>query len=139
MPYPTSRRSSNANDHCVHVDQNRQRIKNWLFAILRFAITREESDRAAVLSMAAELDRPGYCRGNTGFAFFVRTSATFCDAIMDMGVRTRTATLRGLLVKIEDHRLRRAIEAAADMTDISRAVDEQKQRSNAALWKGLPR
>ena len=57
--------------------------RDWLLAILHFAITLERNDRANVMAMARELDRPGTGEVATTFAFFARTSFEFCNAIAD--------------------------------------------------------
>ena len=57
-----------------------QRIRQWLFAVLRFSITREQHDRAVALAVAAEMDG-GPANAASGFTFFVGTTAKLCDAI----------------------------------------------------------
>jgi len=34
-------------------------VRNWLLAILRFAVTLQQADRAGVLAMAKDMDRRG--------------------------------------------------------------------------------
>jgi hypothetical protein len=60
-----------------------------------FAVTLERKDRAAVLAMARELDRPGMGKAATTFAFFTRTSLEFCNAIIDKNVPNRIAMCGG--------------------------------------------
>ena len=68
--------------------------RDWLLTILHFAVTLERSDRATVLAMARELDRPGTGEVEMTFAFFVRTSFEFCNAIADKNDPNRIAVLR---------------------------------------------
>ena len=89
-------------------------VRDWLLAILRFAITLESGDRAAVLSLANALDHPGSPDGVAGFQFFARMSIDFCNAIANRGDPKRLATLRRHLKRIDDHRLRRSLQAAIE-------------------------
>ena len=51
-----------------------RKVTDWLLAILRFAVTRNTNDRAAVQIMAGEMDRLGSHAGESTFAYFFRTS-----------------------------------------------------------------
>src|ERR1700730_1980076 len=61
--------------------------REWLLLLLRFAVTREPSDRAAALAVADELDSLGMRRTQTVPSFFVRTSNEVCEAILAAGGR----------------------------------------------------
>ena len=62
-------------------DWRGRKLQEWLLLLLRYAVTREPSDRSAALAMADELDslggqwRPGAPR------FFLKTGAEVCSAI----------------------------------------------------------
>jgi hypothetical protein len=113
------------------------KARDWLLAILRFAVTLERNDRVAVLAMARELDRPGMGEAATTFAFFTRTSLEFCNAIADKNDPNRTAILLRHIARIEDHRLKRALEAAIDLgPEAMRALPRNPWQSD--LWRGLP-
>lgn len=114
-----------------------QRIQQWLFAILRFAITLEPVDRAAVLAVAAEMDRRGSVTADGGFTFFARTSVKVCDAIMAKNNPEAVATLRVLVRKIEHPTLRRAFEALLDIRPLPTKRRNPLIRSREDLWKGL--
>jgi hypothetical protein len=58
-----------------------RRIRQWLLGILRFAVTLEQCDRAAVMCVAAEMDRPGASTTQSGFSYFTRTSTKLCNCI----------------------------------------------------------
>jgi hypothetical protein len=90
------------------------KARDWLLTILRFAVTLERNDRAAVLAMARELDRPGVGEAEATFAFFTRTSFEFCNAIADKSDPNRIAVLRRNLARIDDHRLKNALEGAIE-------------------------
>jgi hypothetical protein len=118
--------------------QNSQRIEQWLFAILRFAISLEQNDRASALAVAAEIDRRGLVTTDSGFTFFVRTSVKLCDAIVKKSEPEAIATLRTHLRAIEHLPLRRAFEAALDLEPVSSKRRNPLTRSRDYLWKGLP-
>jgi hypothetical protein len=90
-----------------------ERVKNWLLAILRFAVTLEQADRNTVLAIAREMDRCGSPAGS--FGFFDKTSTELCNAITDNDDPQRAAILRRHFRRIDDHRLRRTFEAATGL------------------------
>jgi hypothetical protein len=107
------------------------RLEDWLFAILRFAVTRTGSDRAAVLGLAELLD--GSNASAHGFSFFARSSAEICAAIADEDAPDRDAILRRFAARLQEPRLRVAFTAATGVT--KRQTSEQRTR--ARLWDGL--
>lgn len=111
--------------------------RDWLLAILRFAVTLERNDRAAVLAMARELDRPGIDEPATTFAFFTRTSSEFCNAIADKNTPNRIAVLRRQLARIDDRCLKRALEGAIDFGGSTPRVPVTGKYWPGDLWKGL--
>jgi len=119
-----------------------QKARDWLLAILRFAVTLAPADRAAVLKLAHELDRPGTDSTSANFTFFTRTSFDFCNAICDKNNPERMTILRRNISRIDDARLKRALEAAVDLGDDQggsyRAMRVlPKERWQRDLWKGL--
>ena len=116
----------------VTAEQSRQ-VRDWLLAILHFALTLDLADRAAVMAKAADMDRLGSGKGLSQFTYFVRTSVEFCDRIVDQRVIDKAEVLRGHLHKIDDDRLRRSLEAALTWTKQVQRRD--RRRDN--LWKGL--
>lgn len=114
------------------------KVRDWLLAILRFAVTLEQTDRATVLAIAEELDRAGSL--GASFSFFIRISTELCNAIADKDDPKRVATLRSHLDRINDQRLRRAFDAAIEFEDtcqIASSVHKIRKRGNQDLWKGL--
>jgi hypothetical protein len=95
-----------------------KKVKDWLLAILRFAVTLEQADKSAVLAIADEMDRSGFCVNKTAFTFFGRTSSALCRAIADQDDPQRLSVLRRHISRIDDHRLRRALAAAIDLRTI---------------------
>lgn len=114
------------------------RIKNWLLAILRFAVTREDVDRICVLDAARELDRQGPDDGNPSFSFFVRTSAEICTAIVSDDDAARQAVLIRHFNAIDDQRLRDALKAATEHRLTGSTSSKTIKRPRDYLWKGLP-
>jgi hypothetical protein len=91
-----------------------RKVTDWLLAILRFAVTRNTNDRAAVLIMAGEMDRLGSHAGESTFAYFFRTSCQFCDAFAGNETPETVDALRRHFEKIENVRLRRALQAVLE-------------------------
>ena len=91
-----------------------RKIRNWLLALLRFAVTRESADRMAVLAAADELDVAG-AKGSAASRFFARTSKEVCEAILAPADQHRHDVLRRHVERIDDPPLRRAFEAAVDL------------------------
>jgi hypothetical protein len=114
------------------------RIADWLFAVLRFAVTRKLSDRASVLAAARQMDRLGARFGETHFAFFVRRSAEFCDAIAGEGGPEGHGSLRQQIKAIDDARLRRAFEAVLEIEPAEPQRRGSRRHKRQDLFKGLP-
>ncbi len=112
-------------------------IREWLLAILRFAITLDAADRAKVLVIARELDRLGQDSAAKAFAFFTRTSFEFCNAIADKDNLSRGVILRRQLLRIGDTRLRSALEAAIDLGAAAPRAPKPTQYGHGDLWRGL--
>jgi hypothetical protein len=92
-------------------DWQTNKVKNWLLAILRFSLTLEPQDEAAVMAMD-EIDRLGFVGKTPGFSFFLRTSAEVCNAIKDVNYPGRTGILRSHFAKIDEHHRRQTLFAA---------------------------
>jgi hypothetical protein len=69
-------------------------VREWLLLVLRFAVTLEPSDRAAVLGMADELDSLGMRWRPAAPDFFLRTSEELCQAILMAGNGQGNSVLR---------------------------------------------
>jgi hypothetical protein len=86
-------------------------VRLWLLAILRFAITLEQHDRSAVMTLAAKMDELSAVRRQSGFRYFARTSLGFCNCIVAKSDPDNTAELDLYIKNINDERLHRAFEA----------------------------
>jgi hypothetical protein len=111
------------------------RIREWLLGILRFAVTLEQCDRAAVMCLAAEMDRLGASTIQSGFSYFTRTSTKLCDSIAAKHDFDKLAELCLHIEKIDDRRLRRALEGAL-FAKRNKSV-RSRQPDREYLWKGL--
>jgi hypothetical protein len=112
-----------------------RRIREWLLGILRFAVTLEPSDRAVVTGLAVEMDRLGSDESQSRFSYFTRTSTKLCDCITAKHDFDKLAELCLHIEKIDDRRLRRALEGAlfAKRNKSTRS----RQPNREYLWKGL--
>jgi hypothetical protein len=112
-----------------------RRIRDWLLAILPLAGTLEQCDRAAVMGLAAEMDRLGSSTSQSRFSFFTRTTANFCACIVAKGPFEKAAELRLHIKRINDDPLRRAFEAVLLEKRIEPAPSRKLDRED--LWRGL--
>jgi hypothetical protein len=111
------------------------RIREWLLLLLRFAITRDPKDEAAVIAMADEMDALGLQWRPTAPSFFRRTSSEVCKMIVALDDPRRATILNTHIARINDSRLRRAFQAAVDIErGSSTAPYEEKRRD---LWASL--
>ena len=111
-------------DSSATIEESR-RIREWLLGILRFAVTLERPDQAAVICLAVEMDRLGATTTQSRFSYFTRTSIKLCYCILATHDLDKLAELYLHVEKIDDLRLRRAFEGALFA----------KRREY--LWKGL--
>ena len=112
-----------------------RRISEWLLGILRFAVTLEQRDQAAVMCLAAEMDCPGAGTSRSGFSYFTRTSTRLCDCIAAKHDLDKLAELCRYIEKIDDRRLRRALEGTL-FAKRNKSV-RSRQPDREYLWKGL--
>ena len=68
----------------VSQDARAGRIREWLLLLLRFAITWDPKDEAAVFAMADEIDALGLRWRPSAPSFFRRTSGEVCEAIITL-------------------------------------------------------
>jgi hypothetical protein len=107
-------------------------VRNWLLALLRFALTLDDADRNEVLGYARALDRAGRGEAAGSFSFFHSESVELCAAIAAPQRPGRAETLRRHLARIADARLRHAMEAALGAT-----VQTSRAKPTDWLWRGL--
>ena len=118
--------------------QDLRRISDWLFALLRFAFTREQTDRASVMAVAQDMDQRNLFFFRVQFSFFARTSATFCDDVAARNDPEKRASLRRFIEKIDDNRLRRAFEAVLQIDRLRPSSHKLPRYDRKDLFRGLP-
>jgi hypothetical protein len=118
--------------------QELRKVEDWLFAILRFAITRDETDRATIMAAAARMDRPDAPLSQSDFSFFTRTSREICNAIAGRERAAKLPILDRCLREVGNDRLRRALAAALKIERPATATGKLGRRYGDDLWRGLP-
>jgi hypothetical protein len=109
----------------------------WQLALLRFAVTLDDSDRLAVLAAAGEIDRLGLNGGReSDFRFFRRTSVELCAAISDPD-KAGAPCLQQYLARIDDERLKRSFAAAIGYHWPEKLPIDKPTGRNDKLWRGL--
>jgi hypothetical protein len=108
------------------------RVREWLLLVLRFAITHDAKDQAAVFAMADEIDALGQRWRPSAPSFFRRTSGEVCNAITALDDPTRASILKKHIARIDDPRLRRAFRAAVNLERESRPSAGENERQD--LW-----
>jgi hypothetical protein len=93
-------------------DGRATQVREWLFFLLRFAITRDPDDELAVLMAANGIDSLGRQWGRAAPTFFRRSSEEVCAAIRALDDPGREVILKKHILRIEHPGLRRAFQAA---------------------------
>ena len=112
-------------------------MRVWHLAILRYAVTRDNADRLAVFRVALAIDslEPGRDY-RADFDFFRRTSAELCAAILQPNAGA-SVILQQYLARIDDERLKRALDAVTGDIEIAVLPAGRAVRRGNDLWKGL--
>jgi len=92
-------------------DWRGRKLQEWLLLLLRFAITREPSDRSAALAMADELDSLGGQWRPSAARFFLKTTEEVRSAIPAANQWDNHRVLFRHVTRIDDPRLRRAFQS----------------------------
>ena len=111
------------------------RIREWLLLVLRFAITCDPKDQAAVFAMADEIDALGQQWRPSAPSFFRRTSDDVCKAITARDDPKRVSILKRHIARIDDPRLRRAFQAVIGLERESQPPAGANSRQD--LWAGV--
>jgi hypothetical protein len=128
-------------DSVVQAECRTKKVRDWLLALLRYAITLHDADKLAALEIAEEIDKLGSrVDAQPAFNFFRRSSTELCSAIADKRDPNRNAILQRHLKRIDDHRLRRAFAAAIEFRETFETVttaNKIRKRGSLDLWEGL--
>ncbi len=110
----------------------------WQLALLRFALTRDDADRLALLAIARELDAPGvHASARPAFKFFHQASVMLSHAIDNPQHPDSAAALQRHLERSEGERLKRVLAAAFAMDIPSVRQLAAPPKPNHDLWRGL--
>jgi hypothetical protein len=115
-------------------------VKDWLFLVLRYAISRRQQDRQVVLEFAARMDTLSAERGRDTFRFFRDASARLCDAVLAPDEPRHRLTILAHSRRIDEARFRQVFLLACglDPKEKKRMVAVPRKASGRdALWKGL--
>jgi hypothetical protein len=118
-------------------DDRAKQVREWLFLLLRFAITRDPEDEVAVLMMANGMDSLGRQWGRAAPSFFRRSSDELCKAIAALDDPNREAILKRHIRRIEHPLLRRAFQTVVCSDQSAPKVPGRSDQSD--LWAGLRR
>lgn len=121
--------------HPTVQDLRWQKVREWLLALLRFAVTLEPAERATVLALADEMDRLGFVAKKPEFSFFLRTSTDICHAVADCDRAGRKEILWRHVARIDEPRLRRAFAAVFDLE--SQEVEPARRDRRATLLRSV--
>ena len=111
-------------------------LRTWQLAILRYAVTLDETDQQNVLALAAEIDQSGErSHREAPLHFFRRTSAALCAALL---ANRRDAIVERFLAEIDDPRLKRAFAAAAGIAEVEELSARRRPKRDDNLFRGLP-
>src|SRR5262245_44722856 len=123
-----------------HCRRSEQRLEEWLFQLLRFAISREAIDKAAALAAAQVLDAAWPGRPSS-FTYFSRASGEFCAAIVRARDPQTQLILQRFVARIENRQLKAAFTGCLDLEPppAPRASSRAPWRTSQDLWRGLPK
>jgi hypothetical protein len=115
-------------------------VQDWLFLVLRYAVSREARDRQAVLDLAAKMDALGEERDREAFRFFRSHSERLCIAIAAPDTPDRRQILMAHARRIGQPRLQQAFRRACHLESRKKVFPESgRTNSRSELWKGLQR
>lgn len=137
--FPRCRPRPNADQGATgeSLERHERMLRAWQLAILRFAVTLNDTDRLNVLAVAQEMDRFGRRERESEFRFFRKTSADLCLALLDQS-EMLSAILRRYLSQIGEHRLKQAFAAVIGMPEPDTVPVRRRAKQDQDLFKGLP-
>lgn len=114
-------------------------VQDWLFLVLRYAVSREARDREAVLDLAAKMDTLAKERGQEAFRFFRSHSERLCAAIAAPDTPGRREMLMAHARRIGQCPLQRAFLLMCRLESREKVSGSGRTNNRSALWKGLQR
>jgi hypothetical protein len=115
-------------------------VTDWLFLVLRYAISREARDRLAVVDLAGKMDMLGEGRDREAFRFFRNHSERLCTAIAAPDTPGRRQMLMAHARGIGQPRLQQVFLQTCHLESREKVLPESGRTSGRSeLWKGLQR
>jgi hypothetical protein len=115
-------------------------VRDWLFLVLRYAVSREAQDRRTVLDLAAKMDTLGKERDREAFRFFRDHSERLCAAIAAPDTLGRRRILLAHARMIGQRPLQRAFLLTCRLELREKVFSGFGTASDrSGLWKGLQR
>ena len=115
-------------------------VRDWLFLMLRYAVSREAQDRRTVLDLAAKMDTLGKERDREAFRFFRDHSERLCAAIAAPDTLGRRRILLAHARMIGQRPLQRAFLLTCRLELREKVFSGFGTASDrSGLWKGLQR
>lgn len=115
-------------------------VQDWLFLVLRYAVSREARDLQAVLDFAGKMDTLGQERNQGAFRFFRSHSGRLCMAIAAPDTLARRRMITAHARRIGQPQLEQAFLRACHRETRKRALSGfGRTDDRSELWKGLQR
>src|SRR5262245_36809657 len=131
QPTYLDKASAITGDRCK--DWRAGQVREWLWLLLRFAVTSDPRDQSAALALAEEIDALGLEWRPSGPTFFRRTTREVCDAISALDDPKRTAVLNRHIARIDNPALRRAFRAVVNREEHPSSL----KRKRRDLWTAV--
>lgn len=115
-------------------------VQDWLFLVLRYAVSREARDRRVVLDLAAKIDTLDQGRDREAFRFFRSYSERLCIAIAAPDAPGHRQILMAHARRIGQPRLQQAFLRTCQIESREKvSMESGRTNSRSDLWKGLQR
>ena len=115
-------------------------VQDWLFLVLRYAVSREARDRAAVLELAAKMDTLSEHGEQETFRFFRSYSERLCAAIVAPDMPGHRETLMAHARRIGQSPLQQAFLLICRLEAREKVMSRAgRTNSRSELWRGLQR
>jgi hypothetical protein len=113
-------------------------VQDWLFLVLRYAVSRDAGDRQAILDQAMKMDTLGGTRDREAFQFFRSYSERLCTAIAAPDMPDRRQVIMAHVRRIGQRPLQQALLLACRLELRETAFPGSGRKSGrSGLWRGL--
>lgn len=115
-------------------------VQDWLFLVLRYVVSREARDRAAVWELAGRMDTLSEHGEQETFRFFRSYSERLCAAIAEPNIPGHRETLMAHARRIGQSPLQQAFLLICRLESREKVTSRAgRTNSRSELWKGLQR